>query len=101
METDSRDIREPGHLLSPPTVLHTTHIRPRLLRLPDRVEMVEAVHAPALAGQHGHPGRHLPHRQGGEAETDEEEHHPLHPPLLLHGHQSRQLQRLDLVDLVG
>ena len=97
MAAITRAVREPRHLLPRQTLLHPAHLRPRLLRLADRLEVVEPVHSTPLAGQHGHPGRHLPHGQGGEAETDEEEHHPIHPPLLLHGHESRQLQRLDLV----
>ena len=59
--------------------------------------MVDPVQPPALAGHHGHPRHQLPDGQGGEAEVDEEEHHQVRPPVILHGHQSRQLQRLDLV----
>ena len=74
VETISGVVREPGHLLSSPALLHPSHLRPRLLRLTDRVAVVEPVHPPALARQHGHPGGHLHHGEGGAAEADEEEH---------------------------
>ena len=71
-------VREPGDLLPRPALLHPPHLRARLLRLADRVQVVEPVHPPPMARQvqiffntlilpiltkyfpqHGHPGDQL------------------------------------------
>ena len=52
---DAGDVRGCGDLLPPPDVLHPPHLRARLLRVADRGPVVEPVHAPPLAGHHGHP----------------------------------------------
>ena len=44
-------VREPGDLLPRPALLHPPHLRARLLRLADRVPVVEPVHPPPLARQ--------------------------------------------------
>ena len=54
--------------------------------------MVDSIHPATLARHHGNACHQFPHRQGGKAEVDEEEHHQVRPLVLLHGHQSRQLQ---------
>ena len=54
--------------------------------------MVDSIHSVAMARYYGNVGHQLPDRQGGEAEVDEEEHHQVRPPFLLHGHPGCQLQ---------
>ena len=44
-------VREPGDLLPRPALLHPPHLRARLLRLADRVQVVEPVHPPPMARQ--------------------------------------------------
>ena len=44
-------VREPGDLLPRPALLHPPHLRARLLRLADRVQVVEPVHPAPLARQ--------------------------------------------------